>query len=97
MRPGEWVAISGAGGLGHLAIQYAKAMGLHVAALDVATDKLALAKAMGAEVAVDARSLDAAAEIMKATGGGRTAYWSRPERCGQAHNWPGPAACARQG
>ena len=28
-RPGEWVAISGIGGLGHLAIQYAKAMGLH--------------------------------------------------------------------
>ena len=69
-RPGEWVAISGVGGLGHLAIQYAKAMGLHVAALDVAADKLALAKATGAEVAVDARSPDAAAEILKATGGG---------------------------
>ena len=69
-KPGEWVAISGVGGLGHLAIQYAKAMGLHVAALDVATDKLALAKATGAEVAVDARSPDAAAEILKATGGG---------------------------
>jgi propanol-preferring alcohol dehydrogenase len=35
-RPGEWVAVSGIGGLGHLAIQYAKAMGLHVAAIDVA-------------------------------------------------------------
>jgi alcohol dehydrogenase, propanol-preferring len=69
-RPGEWVAISGVGGLGHLAIQYAKAMGLHVAALDVAAEKLALAKATGAEVAVDARSPDAAAEILKATGGG---------------------------
>ena len=69
-RPGEWVAISGVGGLGHLAIQYAKAMGLHVAALDVAADKLALAKATGAEVAVDARSPDAATEILKATGGG---------------------------
>jgi propanol-preferring alcohol dehydrogenase len=68
-RPGEWVAISGVGGLGHLAIQYAKAMGLHVAALDVAAEKLALAKATGAEVAVDARSPDAAAEILKATGG----------------------------
>ena len=55
-KPGEWVAISGVGGLGHLAIQYAKAMGLHVAALDVAADKLALAKATGAEVVVDARS-----------------------------------------
>ena len=69
-KPGEWVAISGVGGLGHLAIQYAKAMGLHVAALDVAADKLALAKATGAEVAVDARSPEAAAEILKATGGG---------------------------
>jgi len=34
-RPGEWVVISGAGGLGHVAIQYAKAMGLHVAAVDL--------------------------------------------------------------
>jgi alcohol dehydrogenase, propanol-preferring len=34
-RPGEWLAISGIGGLGHIAIQYATAMGLHVAALDV--------------------------------------------------------------
>ena len=33
-RPGEWVAISGVGGLGHVAIQYAKAMGLKVVALD---------------------------------------------------------------
>src|SRR5579859_6636465 len=42
-RPGEWIAISGIGGLGHVAIQYAKAMGLHVAALDVTEEKLALA------------------------------------------------------
>jgi alcohol dehydrogenase, propanol-preferring len=38
-QPGEWVAISGIGGLGYLAIQYAKAMGLHVAAIDVASRK----------------------------------------------------------
>jgi alcohol dehydrogenase, propanol-preferring len=69
-RPGEWVAISGLGGLGHLAIQYAKALGLHVAAVDVGAGKLALAKATGADVAVDARSPDAAAEIVRATGGG---------------------------
>jgi propanol-preferring alcohol dehydrogenase len=69
-RPGEWVAISGIGGLGHLAIQYAKALGLHVAALDVAADKLALAKATGAEVAVDPRSPEATTEIVRATGGG---------------------------
>ena len=38
-RPGEWVVISGAGGLGHVAIQYAKAMGLHVAAVDLGPEK----------------------------------------------------------
>ena len=43
-RPGEWVVISGIGGLGHTAVQYAKAMGLHVAAVDIADEKLALAK-----------------------------------------------------
>ena len=69
-RPGEWVAISGIGGLGHVGIQYAKAMGLHVAALDIVPDKLALARAAGAEIAVDARSPDAVADILKATGGG---------------------------
>ena len=35
VRPGEWIAISGAGGLGHLAIQYAKVMGLQVCAVDI--------------------------------------------------------------
>ena len=32
-KPGQWVVISGVGGLGHLAVQYAKAMGFHVAAI----------------------------------------------------------------
>ncbi len=69
-RPGEWIAISGIGGLGHVAIQYAKAMGLHVAALDVTQDKLALARKLGAEIALDAKSPEAAAQIVKLTGGG---------------------------
>lgn len=69
-RPGEWVAISGLGGLGHLGIQYAKAMGLNVVGLDVAADKLALARAIGADVAIDARRPDAAAQVVEATHGG---------------------------
>lgn len=68
-RPGEWVAISGVGGLGHVAIQYAKAMGLKVVALDVAPEKLALAKAAGADLTVDARSPDAVAKVINGTGG----------------------------
>jgi alcohol dehydrogenase, propanol-preferring len=70
VRPGEWLAISGIGGLGHIAIQYAKAMGCHVAALDVTEEKLDLARASGAEVTVNARSPEAAAQIVRQTGGG---------------------------
>lgn len=69
-RPGEWIAISGIGGLGHIAVQYAKAMGLHVVALDVTEEKLALARQLGAEVTVNSKSPDAAAQVVKATGGG---------------------------
>ena len=69
-RPGEWVAISGIGGLGNVAIQYAKAMGLNVVAIDIAPDKLELARRSGADVAVDARSADAVANVIEATKGG---------------------------
>ena len=69
-RPGEWIAISGIGGLGHLAIQYATAMGLNVVAVDVAEDKLALARTLGASAAIDARSAHAVQEVLDATGGG---------------------------
>jgi alcohol dehydrogenase, propanol-preferring len=64
------VAISGIGGLGHVAIQYAKAMGLHVVALDVTDDKLALARSLGADFAVNAKSPDAVEQVVKATSGG---------------------------
>jgi propanol-preferring alcohol dehydrogenase len=68
-RPGEWVVISGAGGLGHIAIQYAKAMGLHVAAVDVGDDKLELARKLGAEITINAKSKDPAVAIQKEIGG----------------------------
>jgi alcohol dehydrogenase, propanol-preferring len=69
-RPGQWLAVSGIGGLGHLAIQYAKAMGLRVVAVDVSDEKLALARALGADLAVDARSPDTVDLVVKHTGGG---------------------------
>ncbi|MCO6187022.1 alcohol dehydrogenase AdhP [Rhizobium sp. L1K21] len=68
-RPGEWVAISGIGGLGHMAVQYAKAMGMHVAAVDVFPEKLDLAKKLGADITVDAREPDAVEKLQAATGG----------------------------
>jgi len=68
-KPGEWVVISGIGGLGHIAVQYAVAMGLRVVAVDVADDKLALARLHGAEVTVNARDEDPVEAIQRATGG----------------------------
>ncbi|HLX76175.1 MAG TPA: zinc-binding dehydrogenase [Terriglobales bacterium] len=68
-RPGEWVVISGAGGLGHVAIQYARAMGMHVAAVDLGPEKMALARSLGAEITIDAKTQDPPAEIQKQVGG----------------------------
>jgi len=70
-KPGDWVVISGVGGLGHMAVQYAKAMGLNVAAVDIDDAKLDLARALGATITVNARTVaDPAAEIKKQTSGG---------------------------
>lgn len=68
-RPGQWVVISGIGGLGHIAVQYAVAMGLRVAAVDIADDKLALARKHGAEITVNARNEDPVESIQRQTGG----------------------------
>lgn len=69
VKPGEWVAISGIGGLGHVAVQYAKAMGMHIAAIDIGDDKLALAKKLGADLVVNARQQDPGAFLKKEVGG----------------------------
>jgi propanol-preferring alcohol dehydrogenase len=68
-KPGDWVVISGIGGLGHLAVQYAKAMGLNVIAVDVDDAKLDLAKKLGATLAVNARKADPAAFVKREVGG----------------------------
>jgi propanol-preferring alcohol dehydrogenase len=69
-RPGEWIVISGAGGLGHLGIQYAKVMGLQVCAVDIDDDKLALAKKMGADFVVNAKHGEPEEAVRKGTSGG---------------------------
>lgn len=68
-RAGQWVAISGIGGLGHVAVQYARAMGLRVIAVDVADDKLELARRLGAELTVNAATSDPVAAVQRLTGG----------------------------
>jgi alcohol dehydrogenase, propanol-preferring len=68
-RPGNWVVISGIGGLGHMAVQYATAMGLNVAAVDVDDAKLELARRLGATVTVNAKKTDPVAYLKKEIGG----------------------------
>ncbi|MBD1598471.1 alcohol dehydrogenase AdhP [Pseudomonas typographi] len=68
-KPGQWVVISGIGGLGHMAVQYAKAMGMNVAAVDIDDAKLDLARRLGATVTVNARELDPAKYLKEQIGG----------------------------
>jgi propanol-preferring alcohol dehydrogenase len=72
-RPGQWIAIIGIGGLGHVAVQYARAMGLRVAAVDVSPEKLVLAQSLGADLTVNASSEDPAAVIQSRIGGAHAA------------------------
>ncbi|WP_226247749.1 alcohol dehydrogenase AdhP [Halomonas sp. SBBP1] len=87
-RPGQWVVISGIGGLGHMAVQYAKAMGLNVAAVDIDDGKLALAERLGATVTVNAMQTDPAAYLKKTIGGAHGALVTAvsPKAFDQAQN-----------
>ncbi|MBJ8325496.1 alcohol dehydrogenase AdhP [Streptococcus pacificus] len=69
--PGQWIAIYGAGGLGNLAIQYAKKVfNAHVVAIDINNDKLDLAKQVGADLVVNGKEIeDVAGFIQEKTGG----------------------------
>jgi alcohol dehydrogenase, propanol-preferring len=64
------IAIFGIGGLGHLAIQLAKARGAEVIGVDIADDKLELARECGAHATVNAATTQAQKEIKKISGGG---------------------------
>ncbi|AFR95345.1 alcohol dehydrogenase, propanol-preferring [Cryptococcus neoformans] len=70
-KVGDWVALPGAGGgLGHLAVQYAKAMGLKVVAIDTGAAKEKLVKSLGADAWVDFKTTkDLVADVKAATGG----------------------------
>jgi len=70
-QPGEWMAIIGCGGLGHLGIQYAKAMGLKVIALDLSDVQLEEAQAQGADHTFNPMTdKDYVKKILEISGGG---------------------------
>lgn len=68
-KPGDWVAIYGIGGLGHVALQYAKAMGFNVIAVDIQDDKLELATELGADFTINGLKGDPVQAIKDKVGG----------------------------
>lgn len=71
VRPGQWIVLFGAGGLGNLSVQYAKnVFDAQVIAVDLNEDKLLLAKDSGADVVINALNVEnVVEEIKKITGG----------------------------
>lgn len=68
--PGGVVVVIGVGGTGHLAIQYAKALGYQVIAIDVEDHKLELAAKLGATTVMNAQKISPVNRILNQTGGG---------------------------
>ncbi len=68
-RAGQFVGVVGVGGLGHIAIHYARAMGFRPVAIDIDSSKLELARRVGAEMVFDSRS-EGTKAVLAATGGG---------------------------
>src|SRR5262244_2110298 len=67
-KAGDLVAIFGIGGLGHLAVQYARHMGFEVVAIARGADKAELAKKLGAHRFIDSAATDAGAALQKLGG-----------------------------
>ena len=68
LRPGDHVAVQGIGGLGHLGVQYAAAMGCEVTALSTSADKEGLAMDLGASHFIDVSTTDAADALQEMGG-----------------------------
>ncbi|GAO46932.1 GroES-like protein [Saitoella complicata NRRL Y-17804] len=72
LQMGQWCCFpGGGGGVGHMALQIGKAMGLRCIVIDAGDEKAELSKKLGAEHYVDlTKTKDVAAEVMKITGSG---------------------------
>lgn len=70
LRPGEWLAVFGGGGVGIAALLLGRALGARVVVVDVVEEKLSFAKALGADAVVNAAQCDAAEAVREITGGG---------------------------
>lgn len=70
LKPGEWLAVFGCGGVGLSAMLLGRALGARVVVVDVVEDKLTHARALGADASVNASAGDAAEAVRAVAGGG---------------------------
>lgn len=71
VHPGEWIVLFGAGGLGNLAVQYAKKVfNARVIAVDINNDKLELAKQSGADIVINGKEVDDVPGLIREQTGG---------------------------
>ena len=70
VRPGQWLAVHGCGGVGLSAVMIGRAVGARVIAVDIAAGALDLARELGAEIAIDGSATDVPQAIRDATDGG---------------------------
>lgn len=74
VKPGNWIAIYGLGGLGNLALQYAKhVFNAKVIAVDISEEQLSFAKEVGADIVINSKKEDAAKVIQAQVGGAHAA------------------------
>ncbi|KAL7340073.1 hypothetical protein BJY59DRAFT_715003, partial [Rhodotorula toruloides] len=78
LHPGDIVAVSGIGGLGHLAVQYARQMGYKVVALSQSASKKELASQLGAHLYIDA-SKENQADALNKMGGAKVIVATAPD------------------
>ncbi len=69
LKAGAWIGVQGIGGLGHLAVQFARAMGYRVIVLSTSSVKEKFARELGAHEYVDTSQCDVVAALIKLTGG----------------------------
>lgn len=91
---GQSVAVHGCGGLGLAAIMIAAALGARVIGVDIQSDALRIAKALGADATINAREVDVATAIQSLTGGGADVSL---DALGSAVTAVGSLQCLRKG
>ena len=85
---GQWVAVHGCGGVGLSAIMIAAALGANVIAVDIADEKLALARQLGASATINANAVtDVAEAVRDLSGGGAHVSLDAIGNAAVCYNW----------